>query len=76
MFLSRDAALGLSALLVLWAYIGSAIPAPVDVGILKPDMDPAFLQALEVAHKPHLQKRLSSDIDISKELKNQTLFSG
>ncbi|KAH8910316.1 hypothetical protein BR93DRAFT_957275 [Coniochaeta sp. PMI_546] len=65
-----------AAMVALWASICSASPTPVDVTVGKPQNDLVYREALELAHQPHLEKRLSADFDMSKTWKNEVLFAG
>jgi len=42
----------------------------------KPQNDLVYREALELAHQPHLEKRLSAEFDMSKTWKNEVLFAG
>ena len=66
----------LLALASLLASVCSASPTPVDVMVGKPQNDLAYREALELAHQPHLEKRLSADFDMAKTWKNEVLFAG
>lgn len=59
-----------------WAAVCLATPTPVDVLVGKPQNDLVYREALELAHKPHLEKRLSADFDMSRTWKNEVLFAG
>lgn len=65
-----------AAAAALWAAVCSASPTPVDVMVGKPQNDLLYREALEMAHQPHLEKRLSADFDMSKTWKNEVLFAG
>lgn len=65
-----------AAMVALWASICSASPTPVDVTVGEPQNDLVYREALELAHQPHLEKRLSADFDMSKTWKNEVLFAG
>lgn len=65
-----------ASLAVAWAAGCSASPTPVDVVVAKPAHDAVFREALELAHRPHLEKRLSADFDMERTWKNEVLFSG
>lgn len=58
------------------ASVATASPTPVDVSVGKPINDLHFREALEVAHTPHLEKRLSADFSMDKTWDNDVLFSG
>lgn len=73
MLFSRYYGAGLAA---VWALGCSATPTPVDVMVAKPEHDLVFREALELAHRPHLEKRLSADFDMERTWKNEVLFSG
>jgi hypothetical protein len=73
MFFSRYRSLAVAGML---AFVCSASPTPVDVVVGKPQNDLVYRQALELAHQPHLEKRLSADFDMTKTWKNEVLFAG
>lgn len=54
----------------------SATPTPVDVVVGKPQHDLVYREALELAHQPHLDRRLSAEFDMTKVWKNEVLFAG
>ncbi|KAM7207357.1 hypothetical protein V8F20_002237 [Naviculisporaceae sp. PSN 640] len=58
--------------------LGSTSPTPVDVHVTnKPQHDLIFREALELAHQPHLEKRLQADFSLEKTWpKNHVLFAG
>jgi hypothetical protein len=58
----------------MWAFICSA--TPVDITVAKPQNDLLYREALELAHQPHLEKRLSADFDMTRTWKNEVLFAG
>ncbi len=60
----------------LLASLASASPTPVDVTVAKPQNDLLFREALELAHQPHLEKRLSAEFDMTRSLTNEVLFHG
>ncbi|KAB5570850.1 hypothetical protein GE09DRAFT_1104993 [Coniochaeta sp. 2T2.1] len=65
-----------AAVAALLASVCLATPTPVDVMVGKPQTDLVYREALEVAHQPHLEKRLSAHFDMSKTWKNEVLFAG
>lgn len=65
-----------AGLAALMASFGAASPTPVDVVVAKPQNDLVYREALELAHQPHLEKRLSAEFDMTKTWENETLFNG
>lgn len=65
-----------AALAALWTSVCSASPTPVDVMVAKPQNDLLYREALELAHQPHIEKRMSADFDMTKTWKNEVLFAG
>jgi hypothetical protein len=65
-----------AAVAALLASVCSGSPTPVNVTVGKPQNDLVYREALELAHQPHLEKRLSADFDMSKTWKNEVLFAG
>ncbi|KAK3692661.1 hypothetical protein B0T22DRAFT_21626 [Podospora appendiculata] len=56
----------------------AASPTPVvDIAVSsQPQHDPLFREALELAHQPHLEKRLSADFNLERSWENHVLFAG
>lgn len=65
-----------SAGLALLASVATASPTPVDISVGKPINDLHFREALEVAHTPQLEKRLSTEFCMDKTWDNDVLVSG
>ncbi|KAK4214526.1 hypothetical protein QBC37DRAFT_148326 [Rhypophila decipiens] len=67
----------LAAIISLFSSLASASPTPVDLHVTKnPQHDLIFVEALELAHQPHLEKRLEADFSLEKSWNNELLFAG
>ncbi|KAM7205014.1 hypothetical protein V8F33_001255 [Rhypophila sp. PSN 637] len=65
------------AAISLFSSLASASPTPVDLHVTKnPQHDLIFREALELAHQPHLEKRLEADFSLEKSWNNELLFAG
>ncbi|KAK3938511.1 hypothetical protein QBC46DRAFT_390074 [Diplogelasinospora grovesii] len=61
------------------ASLSSASPAPIPgphVVVARPQNDLGFREALELAHQPHLDRRLEAEFSMAKSWENEVLFAG
>ncbi|KAM7221395.1 hypothetical protein V8F06_003170 [Rhypophila decipiens] len=74
---SSSAGVVVLAVISLFSSLASASPTPVDLHVTKnPQHDLIFREALELAHQPHLEKRLEADFSLEKSWNNELLFAG